>query len=159
MTPEEVRNQLQTEPTTPFPLLESSSNQQDTPLKESQIKPIPSTPYVNGPAQAPLSIPATRFEVFPPLPGTANRKKPGRPFARNNRRSTPVRRALSYNGSPGSITKPTTVRKTRSRLAELVSGVAEEGDGVDDTSGPVDEESPVNTPGADAAILGATNES
>jgi len=156
---EEVDQQLQIEPIVPFPLLESGSNQQDAPLKESQTKPIPSTPYVNGPGQAPSLIPATRFEVFPPLPGTVNRKRPGRPFARNNRRSTPVRRALSYNESPASITKPTTARKTRSRLNELVNGVSEEEGKAGDPAGPAERKSPVDAAGPEATILGKTMES
>lgn len=69
-------------------------------------------------------IPPTRFEVFPPIPGMVAKRRPGRPFgSRTGRRtSTPYRRA---NGSPsqaGVGRSSASVRRTRSKLGEVVSG-------------------------------------
>ncbi|OJD40471.1 atp-dependent rna helicase dbp7 [Diplodia corticola] len=106
------------------------------------IKSNPSTPQANGtshqgstPAKNnPVAgIPPTRFEVFPPIPGTAAKKR-GRPFSSSSRRNaTPVRSStrsgktlgggkletpLAGHGKP--LSMPTTVRRTRSKLGEIV---------------------------------------
>jgi len=74
------------------------------------------------------SIPASRFEIFPPIPGMTGRRRPGRPFGSRTRHRasmTPARRNTStyYNGSPGGGS-----RRTRSMLgeAEVVNGLGEE---------------------------------
>ncbi|KAF2136171.1 uncharacterized protein K452DRAFT_237984 [Aplosporella prunicola CBS 121167] len=109
----------------------------------------PSTPQPNGVSQTMMTprpasgIPPTRFEVFPPIPGvTTTAKKRGRPFMSSGRRNvTPVRRGgkllgmgpetpLSGNGQPAQ--PPTTARRTRSKLGEVVvngfDGAVEEED-------------------------------
>ncbi|KAI9726477.1 MAG: hypothetical protein M1828_001299 [Chrysothrix sp. TS-e1954] len=87
-------------------------------------KPVATTPWIEGTPHNPSPIPATRFEVFPPIRGSSARKRPGRGFARAmSRRGTPMRRNLSYGESLDSaVSKPTTTRRTRSRLADLVNG-------------------------------------
>lgn len=87
------------------------------------------------------SIPPTRFEVFPPIPGTMARRRPGRPFGRAGRRtSTPVRRGgknlSSGMGSPtptpgrtGSVSGQGKFgRRTRSKLADVEVGAGVEVD-------------------------------
>jgi histone acetyltransferase SAS3 len=122
--------------------------------------PQPSTPVANGPngtvngsqgAGADLSIPPTRFEVFPPIPGMPNgKRRPGRPFGSRRRTTTPSqnRRASltlaatapparqrfspsrngNGKGSPttnGKRTPSTSLRRTRSRLGEsVVNGIS-----------------------------------
>ena len=91
----------------------------------SPTKPNSNTPWIEGTERNSSPIPATRFEIFPPLPGTATRKRTGRGFGRGtNRRGTPVRRGLSF-GEPGpssTTSKPTTTRRTRSKLADMLNG-------------------------------------
>ncbi|EKG13460.1 MOZ/SAS-like protein [Macrophomina phaseolina MS6] len=106
------------------------------------VKSNPSTPQANGvtnQVSTPITvnpvagIPPTRFEVFPPIPGTAAKKR-GRPFSASTRRhATPVRSStrsgktlgglqpdtpLAGQGKP--MTMPTTARRTRSKLGEIV---------------------------------------
>ncbi|QDS75034.1 hypothetical protein FKW77_006105 [Venturia effusa] len=100
-----------------------------------------------------LSIPPHRFEIFPPVPGMNNRRRPGRPFGSRTRSSrnpngTPSRRTISSHqmsrtvgaiprqrsrgfggnelfrtGSPRSVEG---LRRTRSMLGEeLVGGGAD----------------------------------
>lgn len=137
------------EPGTPALLAEESTN---------DGSPIPGTPVANGSmiavagsqiTSAP-SIPATRYEVFPPIPGQPPpRRRPGRPFGSRRRTGTPQRNRsqnmsistapVSRLGfSPGQSGKasPTTngaltpgtisMRRTRSRLGETVTN------GIDD---------------------------
>lgn len=111
--------------TTPFPTL-TPTPKKSSPLKHAVTRPETSEPIPA--AELPMTIPPERFEVFPPLPGTAVRKRPGRPFARgSSRRSTP-RRTISLgagaNGQDSPLsrtaTAPTTVMRTRSKLANSV---------------------------------------
>ena len=94
----------------PTPLLPLPPPSSSEPIFESPSKHAPaSPPQLNGHGnghgngdQTPTptltqssSIPPTRFEIFPPVPGTTARRRPGRPFGttRGGRRtSTPVRR-------------------------------------------------------------------
>lgn len=109
----------------------------------------PATPLPNGMSYGFAtpgvnSIPATRFEVFPPIPGMSTRRRPGRPFGSRtrNRTMTPVRRnAASFAangmipgpGSPLALGSVPNGRRTRSMLAEdteMVNGdVKGEGEG------------------------------
>ncbi|KAF2001868.1 hypothetical protein P154DRAFT_521348 [Amniculicola lignicola CBS 123094] len=123
--------------------------------------PAPGTPLANGstsgmptsnPSSVTLSIPPTRFEVFPHIPGMpATKRRPGRPFGSRRRTSTPQRNrnmTLSINtaamskmqlspskngtgkaspaASNGALTPSgsMSVRRTRSKLGEtVVNGV------------------------------------
>ncbi|RDI80854.1 hypothetical protein Vi05172_g9256 [Venturia inaequalis] len=99
------------------------------------------------------SIPANRFEIFPPVPGMNNRRRPGRPFGSRTRSTrnpngTPSRRTISSHqmsqtvgaiprqrsrgfsgnelfrtGSPRSVEG---LRRTRSMLGEELVGGDEE---------------------------------
>ena len=126
---------------------------QPSPLPQPQPQPQTPTP---APTTTP-SIPPTRFEIFPPVPGTVTRRRPGRPFGtRGGRRTTgtntPVRRGGKNlgMGSPvaggmNGIARDGAVvgkgqgkaggRRTRSTLAEAeaVGGVVGEGEGDDAT--------------------------
>lgn len=120
-------------PMTPFPSFNDHANKV-APTKMSHSKMPASSSFDEAANQVTSPIPAIRFEVFPPLPGTAARKKLGRPFGRgSSRRGTPVRRGQSVGdmmlGTPRSqtVTKPTSARRTRSKLSEMVNG-AEDGD-------------------------------
>ncbi len=114
--------------------------------------PAPGTPLANGSTIAfagsqteEPSIPPTRYEIFPPIPGqTSQRRRPGRPFGARRRTTTPNRvrnTSLSIHtapvskiqlspsrgskGSPsanGTLTPGTiSLRRTRSRLGESVT--------------------------------------
>jgi histone acetyltransferase SAS3 len=139
------------EPTTPVLPIEESTN---------GGSPAPGTPIANGStiafagsqfSTALSSIPPTRYEVFPPIPGMPTAKRrPGRPFGSRRRTSTPQRnRNLplaiatapvskiqlspskngSGKGSPsanGAATPSGSIvlRRTRSRLGEsVVNGI------------------------------------
>ena len=103
----------------------------------------PSTPLPNGhgtsfanshppTASSYYSIPAMRFEIFPPIPGMSSRRRPGRPFGSRtrNRTMTPIRRNernFAANGAIGvtaSVGSPVPAggsvngRRTRSLLVE-----------------------------------------
>lgn len=120
--------------------------------------PMPGTPLANGSTVAVAgsqimnapSIPATRFEVFPHVPGQQPpKRRPGRPFGARRRTSTPQRnRSLnlsiatapvsriqfSPNGSGkaspsinGLYTPSVSLRRTRSRLGEsVVNGIEDD---------------------------------
>ncbi|KAH7383289.1 hypothetical protein BKA66DRAFT_92792 [Pyrenochaeta sp. MPI-SDFR-AT-0127] len=114
--------------------------------------PGPATPLANGSTIALAgshmdepTIPPSRYEIFPPIPGQpAQRRRPGRPFGARRRTSTPNRvrnTSLSIHtapvskiqlspsraakGSPsanGTLTPGTiSLRRTRSRLGESVT--------------------------------------
>lgn len=121
----------------PFPELEQRSA---SPSKHNQPPVTPTTPMAKISSMDKSPIPATRFEVFPPLPGM-QRKKAGRPFARGSaRRGTPLRRGLSSAGSPTTNAKPSAARRTRSALAEMTNGDDEASDEEERASGPTDGE-------------------
>ncbi|KAI9872533.1 MAG: hypothetical protein M1830_001511 [Pleopsidium flavum] len=124
-------------------------------IKSTSPSKLPSisTPKLNGEGGAvetptPSSvIPPTRFEIFPPVPGTATRRRPGRPFGRGGRRtSTPVRRG-GKNLNLGSPTpgmgdsggRGKFGRRTRSKLADVVDGTVEEEGKKDDEGLEVEE--------------------
>lgn len=121
--------------------------------------PMPGTTLANGSTIAVAgshimnapSIPATRFEVFPHVPGLQPpKRRPGRPFGARRRTSTPQRnRSLNLSiatapvsriqfspngggkGSPGingMHTPSISLRRTRSRLGESVVNGVEDGD-------------------------------
>lgn len=130
------------EPSTPVLLAGESINGES---------PAPGTPQGNGSTtNENASIPPTRYEIFPPIPGMAKTKRgPGRPFGTRRRpatphrtRSTPLAIATapvtrtqlspskngSGKGSPlnGQITPGGSInlRRTRSRLGEsVVNGI------------------------------------
>lgn len=139
------------EPSTPALLAEDSVN---------GGSPAPGTPVANGstiaiagsqPSAAIPSIPPTRYEVYPPIPGMpATKRRPGRPFGSRRRTSTPQRNrnhtlsiatapvskiqlSPSRNGSGkaspsanGAVTPGGSInlRRTRSRLGEsVVNGI------------------------------------
>lgn len=150
------------EPTTPAIPAEDSAN---------DGSPVPGTPIANGstialagsqPSSAFPSIPPTRFEVFPPIPGMPTVRRPrGRPFGSRRRTSTPQRNrntSLSISTAPvsrlqlpigggkaspsanGANTPSIRLRRTRSRLGESVlNGIdtdcAEEGGAVKAVNG------------------------
>jgi histone acetyltransferase SAS3 len=122
--------------------------------------PVPGTPLANGSTVALAgshtdepTIPPSRYEIFPPIPGQPDRKRrPGRPFGSRRRTSTPNRvrnaslsihtapvskiqlspsrgaKALMSPSANGALTPGTILRRTRSRLGESVTN----GDDVDD---------------------------
>lgn len=121
--------------------------------------PAPGTPLANGSTIALAgshmdepTIPPSRYEIFPPIPGQpAQKRRPGRPFGTRRRTSTPNRvrnTSLSIHtapvskiqlspsrygkGSPianGALTPGTiSLRRTRSRLGDVVTN----GDDVED---------------------------
>lgn len=124
------------------------------PLEETTNggSPIPGTPLANGSTIAVAgsqiinapSVPPTRYEVYPPIPGQPPpRRRPGRPFGARRRTSTPQRNRSQNiaiatapvsriqfspgqggKASPsknGSFTPATvSLRRTRSRLGESV---------------------------------------
>jgi histone acetyltransferase SAS3 len=130
--------------------------------------PAPGTPLANGSTIAAAgsqltgtvpTIPPTRYEVFPHIPGmsTTAKRRPGRPFGSRRRTSTPQRvrnlplsaatapvsriqllpnRSGSGKGSPNGALTPGTIsgRRTRSKLGESVvngiNGDSEEGGAV-----------------------------
>jgi histone acetyltransferase SAS3 len=75
-----------------------------------------------GSAYTEDSIPASRFEIFPPIPGQITKRKPGRPMgSRTRSKLTPSinRRADSIEEStppPATSIRPTTARRARSKL-------------------------------------------
>lgn len=102
---------------TPFPALvlceegETGKRIDDEPA-EQKLK--------RGGNEVHTQIPATRFEVFPPLPGTAARRRPGRPLARgNSKRTTPARRAMESREAPTDVETSFTARRTRSNLGGM----------------------------------------
>ncbi|KAI9700018.1 MAG: hypothetical protein M1836_002552 [Candelina mexicana] len=136
-----------------FPATPTPPSLTRTPSKQSPFKTPISTPLTNG-HSPPISstIPPTRFEIFPPLPGTG-RRKPGRPFARGGRRTTPSRRTGSPARRGGkSIETPGTggksARRTRSKLADVVRNDNDEEEEVDGERRKVDgeEDAEVETP-------------
>ncbi|KAL9094474.1 MAG: hypothetical protein Q9165_003324 [Trypethelium subeluteriae] len=76
-------------------------------------------------ATTPAGIPPTRFEVFPPIPGAASRRRVGRPFGRTSasRRNVGQGGKASANGNGnGSGSGPATpVRRVSDRLAEAAA--------------------------------------
>ncbi|KAI9781901.1 MAG: hypothetical protein M1835_004157 [Candelina submexicana] len=147
-----------------FPPTPAPPSLSRTPSKQSPFKTPISTPLTNGHSSPPTTsstIPPTRFEIFPPLPGTG-RRKPGRPFARGGRRTTPSTRTGSPARRGGkSVETPGTggksARRTRSKLADVVRNEGEEAeeevDGerrkVDDGEEDAGLETPVDTEKAD----------
>lgn len=92
----------------PFPVLPPDIQQQ---AKRSPKKAdTPNTPTAEE-LEAP--IPASRFEVFPPIPGTATSRKRGRPFG-----SARTRRMPPFTNSPSLSHKPSSLRQSRTTLAE-----------------------------------------
>lgn len=111
---------------TPFPLLAAHD------LRVTQVSPpkvTSTTPYlqVDGVDDQVHSIPATRFEIFPPVPGTGIRKKAGRPPKRMAAwRNTPARPgpALEETSVSGArVRRPSNLRRGRSKLGEVISGL------------------------------------
>lgn len=123
---------------TPFPPLESAL---PSPSRKKITAVTPSTPFVNVSGSGDSPIPATRFEIFPPIPGT-HKKKLGRPFGSfraSHRRGTPIRERPSLPASPSTgprlagLSNPASSRRTRSALTaiEATNGVAVNGEGTD----------------------------
>ena len=94
----------------------------------SPTKTAPTTPRTNGIAIGgkPHRILPTQYEIFPAIPGTKSRG-PGRPAGSRRRPATPSRRSGSTgNGGPVSpvgLGLASTVRRTRSKLGEVVNGI------------------------------------
>ncbi|KZF24944.1 hypothetical protein L228DRAFT_236099 [Xylona heveae TC161] len=95
------------------------------PTDPSRTETEESKPITNG-IQIP-AIPPSRYEIFPPIPGSA-RRRPHRPAPRSVPRtaSTPIRRGSRNPETP--IPASIYTMRTRSRLADVVNG-ASEGDG------------------------------
>lgn len=97
----------------------------------SPTKPVNSKMGTSAsPRKQHAAIPASRFEVFPPLPGTAAKRKPGRPFGTTrggSRRGTPIRRSL-FRESSASTSRPSSLRKTRSQLADMENAADDDDD-------------------------------
>ncbi|KAL9077337.1 MAG: hypothetical protein Q9157_003373 [Trypethelium eluteriae] len=73
-------------------------------------------------ATTPAGIPATRFEVFPPIPGAASRRRVGRPFGRTSAsRRNVIGQGKTANGSSGAAAAATPVRRVSDRLAEAAA--------------------------------------
>lgn len=120
-TTENIEKVIATAAMTPFPALDINGGGQTAKRVEDRAG---SRVSRSDSDQTHTQIPATRFEVFPPLPGTAARRKPGRPFRRgSSRRGTPVRRAAATRDGSAARETPTTARRTRSTLAEAVQDV------------------------------------
>ena len=133
---DETDNKMLSLPVTPFPSFEDHPTEKAVSTNIPDAKLSPSSSLAEAPDPAGSPIPAIRFEVFPPLPGTAARRRPGRAIARGaSRRGTPVRRGPSIGeGSKSTpkaqtVTKPASARRTRSKLAEMVNGASEDEDG------------------------------
>ncbi|KAG5294994.1 histone acetyltransferase [Histoplasma ohiense] len=115
------------------------------------------TPSVSSMMQNPAAgIPPTRFEIFPPIPGTITKRRPGRPFgstrankfrgrtttttapttARTSGRSTPKRTASQVTGTPTPSSRTIGLRRGRSRRF-LGPNDADEvmGDGIESREG------------------------
>ncbi|KAF1812237.1 hypothetical protein P152DRAFT_397733 [Eremomyces bilateralis CBS 781.70] len=119
-------------------LARTPSNGFDHPNGYSSMSPSrsqPGTPLPNGihtEGSASFAIPPSRFEIFPPVPGTTTRRRPGRPFGSRRRTGTPVRRnsgKVMGVGSGGVFETPVmggALRRTRSKLGEVVNGAGEE---------------------------------
>ncbi|KAI9838319.1 MAG: hypothetical protein M1819_005587 [Sarea resinae] len=92
--------------------------------KPSPSKPVSNPPKVNG--LQPPAIPPIRFEIFPPVPGSARRRAAKRASARGvgRRTSTPVRRGGKNLDSITPSTKLST--RTRSKLADMLTDDNEE---------------------------------
>lgn len=136
----------------PPPLPTAASDLEMPPQTPTQ--PVDNTPWIEGTPRNPSPIPATRFEVFPPMKGSTVRKRPGRAFARGaNRRGTPTRRQLSYGESTEK--RPTTTRRTRSKLADMVNGDTE----ADNDGGQAEQSFAADSPSkADKQRLGENEE-
>ena len=104
----------------------------------STPKVTPTTPFlqIDGIDDQTHSIPATRFEIFPPIPGTTVRRK-GRPPKRASAwRNTPARAGLALEETSGSGIsggRPLTLRRGRSKLGEVING-----EDLDNYNDPVD---------------------
>jgi len=102
---------------TPFPAL-ALCEDGDTPKRIDRRPAEQRFPY--GLNDIHTQIPAARFEVFPPLQGTAVRRRPGRPWARgNSKRGTPARRAIGSREAPTEVETSSTARRTRSNLGGM----------------------------------------
>lgn len=113
---------------TPFPEPEQTNG---SPSKQKEVPVTPTGHFTNAFNTQDSPIPATRYEVFPPLPGT-QRKKGGRPpRPASARRGTPLRRGQSQADTPGSASKPSTGRRTRSALF-MVNGDGDVNGNADD---------------------------
>jgi histone acetyltransferase SAS3 len=138
-----------------------------TPVAEDPVDSISPTPHTPGPngsfsmlSTNPLSsslpsIPPSRYEIFPPIPGMKpSRRRPGRPFGTRRRTGTPQRnrnlpltiataphpRSMQMSPSRNGSAKPSpsangaltpsgsiSVRRTRSKLGEsVINGLGEE---------------------------------
>ena len=122
------QNQMTDTRTTPFPELTQ------TDISSPRKKPPPvtsTTPFVDIPDTSESPVPATRFEVWPPIPG-AQRRKGGRGSGRSlARRGTPLRQNLSARANASTTSTPATARRTRSTLAEMVNGETDNPDAED----------------------------
>nr|POE74567.1 histone acetyltransferase mst2 [Quercus suber] len=90
----------------------------------------PSSYFSGSQSTSAGSIPPTRFEVFPPVPGMAAsvKRRPGRPPRGNSRRSygsTPIRR-LSNRPVRSPATEIASGRRTRSKLGNVTLSINDE---------------------------------
>lgn len=120
----------------------------------------PSSSYISTPSTGP--IPATRFEIFPPVPGqqSAAKRRAGRPTRGGRKsygapyRTTPARRSSARRSTPRGEAaggRERSARRTRSKLGEVAMAAddgedakageeavveeEEEGDGEEDAEG------------------------
>lgn len=123
----DAENQNQTSAARATPSAEPKETE-SLPLSSRQTPVTPTTPYTKAHDTNDLPIPATRFEVWPPSPST-QRRRAGRGGGRwSTRRNTPLRRTVSGGESPTTRSKPSTARRTRSTLAEMMNGQSDNGD-------------------------------
>jgi histone acetyltransferase SAS3 len=92
--------------------------------------PLPNgTDYITSTPFTTLRIPPNRFEVFPPVPGMTNKRRPGRPFGsrtRNRPSLTPNNRRQPVGFQTGSPASGN--RRTRSMLGEEIANGLESAD-------------------------------
>ncbi|CAD0057591.1 unnamed protein product [Aureobasidium pullulans] len=116
---------------------QTNGSVQDDPASQNDISDTSSVR--RGSAYTEDSIPASRFEIFPPLPGQSTKRKPGRPMgSRTRSKLTPSNRrqnSIESNNNNTIITgkgtstprgRPTNAaRRARSKLDEMEDAVDE----------------------------------
>lgn len=113
--------------TTPFPTLDNGVGSSAAPMQGTSQVSETTTPWRNEAQNSDSPIPPSRFEVFPPLPSTAGRRR-GRPALGrgSGRRPASLRNTMSAGGFSMSPNKQASATRTRSRLAESTNGAEED---------------------------------
>ncbi|KAL9093135.1 MAG: hypothetical protein Q9159_000494 [Coniocarpon cinnabarinum] len=151
---------------TPFPSLSNAESTQATAHGSTTTTPkiMPSTPFVQlaGADEELEAIPATRFEIFPPLPGTNSRRRQhGRALKHQPSFRSSSTRAHHPNEntatSAAGVPRASTLRRGRSKLGEVVFGEPASVDRNEDQDSRDDVPSPSqgrNKKGADELLSG-----